>query len=221
MALWDEIKELRVKAGLRQKDVAAKIGCSAMRISQIEKPPDHGGYLPSHSLIRKIAAFFASSEEDRKKIELKLLYERTKLESPKEVVDHFFPNKAKEAFILSTTGMPNVFIRRVQNDMDKTILKESVKDKTGLDDKTIDAFLNGKHILPRETVIAMAIAMNQPPEEYLLLADYIPENLKYLVKNHALSNIFRSLTDMHPEDISDIVNVINTTIEIIQKRKKK
>jgi transcriptional regulator with XRE-family HTH domain len=221
MALWDEIKELRVKAGLRQKDVAAKIGCSAMRISQIEKPPEHGGYLPSPSLIRKIAAFFASSEEDRKKLELKLLYERTKLESPKEVVEHFFPNKAKESFILSTTGMPDVFIRRVKEDINKTMNKESVKDKTGLSDKVIDMFLNGKHILPRETVITMAMVMNQPLDEYLLLADYIPENLKGLVKNHALNNIFRSLTDMPPEDISDIINVINTTIEIIQKRKKK
>jgi transcriptional regulator with XRE-family HTH domain len=221
MALWDEIKELRVKAGLRQKDVAAKIGCSAMRISQIEKPPDHGGYLPSHSLIRKIAAFFASSEEDRKKLELKLLYERTKLGSPDEVVEHFFPNKIKEAFILSATGMPDVFIKRVQEDMDKTMLKKSVKEKTGLDEKTMDAFLNGRHVLSREAVIAMAIAMNQSPEEYLLLADYIPENLKYLVKNRDLSNIFRSLADMPHEDMSDIINVINTTIDIIKKRRKK
>jgi hypothetical protein len=101
------------------------------------------------------------------------------------------------------------------------MLEKSVKEKTGLDDKTMDAFLNGRHVLSRESVIAMAIAMNQSPEDYLLLADYIPENLKYLVKNHALSNIFRSLADMPHEDMSDIINVINTTIDIIKRRRKK
>ncbi len=221
MALWDEIRDLRIKAGLKQKDVAAKIGCSAMRISQIEKPQEHSGNLPSPNLIRKIAAFFADSEDDRKKLELKLLYERAKLESPAEVVEHFFPNKTKEIFILANTGMPVVFISRVQDDMDKTMLKESVKEKTGLDDKAMNAFLNGRHVLPRETVIAVAIAMNQPIEEYLLLADYIPENLKDLVKNQAMSNIFRNLTDMSPDDMSDMINVINATIDIIKKRRKK
>lgn len=218
--LWDEIKKLRIKAGLKQKELAAKIGCSPVRISQIEMPPEQGGHLPSVDLIKKLVSVLVQEEEERKKLELKLLFEKTKLEAPKKVVEHFFPDEQKETFILSESGMPDAFIKRVKDDMDKTMLKESVKEKTGLDDKKLDAFLQGRYTLPRQTVIALAMAMGQPVEEYLLLANYIPENLKKLIKNHALSNVFRSLSEMSAEDISDMINVISTTIEIIKKRGK-
>ncbi|OIO27275.1 MAG: hypothetical protein AUJ60_09485 [Nitrospirae bacterium CG1_02_44_142] len=80
MALWDTIKEIRIKAGKTQKQFGDMLGgITKTHISTIERPYEQTRTTASDSLLKKIAKTFTETKEDQTTLEKKLIMERAEL----------------------------------------------------------------------------------------------------------------------------------------------
>jgi transcriptional regulator with XRE-family HTH domain len=223
MELCDYIRQIRLKHGLTQKEFAEKLGITPMHASTIESPFEKVHRLPSDELLRKIAKEFSRTEEERKKIEEILLVERAKLIAAPEVRKYIgFTREESVEKPLYPKGesMPALFLKRLDNDLRVTELNDEFYAKAEIDRDTLKAVLRGEALLSRRQVIALAVALGQPVDEYLELTDFIPQHLKEMVEDNALMGIFRTLKEMTPDDMELVLQSISNILELYKRQKK-
>jgi len=215
MNLPYEIKKIREKLGLSVKEFSRKIKVTEVYARQIEKIPEKNEQImiPSIEVIKRIAEIAGKTESEKRQIEKKLLLERTKLLIPDEIREDLLVEKGK-LVIGSSMSMP--FIARLKEDLRKNKENlESIYKQTNLTKEDLKSVLESKAILSREKVISLALALGQPVDQYLILADYMPDELKkYLSNQHLLA--FRKLSKLSPEDINQMVDVLENTLRFLK-----
>lgn len=208
------VKELRLKKGLTQRQLAKLVGVSDMYIYAIEHPEKP--QIPSDDIIRKLARALASNAEEESEILKKLLTYRTLIKIPPEARDLLLQMDKVEKYI-SDESMPAAFVERLKKDIQNVKLNDIIK-KTGIEEKSLNAILNYRRILSRKEVISLAQALGQSVYEYLLLANYVPDNIKKLLENNKIELLLRNLEDLSDENLDELMDGI---INIIQAYKKK
>ena len=217
MGLGDLIREIREKAGLTRKEFAKKLGYTDAHIGLMEKPFSKTGKLPSEELLRKIASKFSHSEEERIAIERNLLLERARLIVAPEVSEYFLRNSEREAAYVAREGMPLVFVERLKKDIEAVKDTEVFYSQLSIPEEAVEETLQGKYIFPRKLVIELAIALGQSIEEYLVLADYMPEEVKSLVKHEGASRLFRTLGKLSSEELDEVTDVVARVLKLYKK----
>lgn len=177
------IRSLRVGAGLSQKDLALKVGCSPSMIwlieggKKVEGPgvedsPKDKVPLPSPDMLRRIARACAPSEESV--CCLRLMLARAREVVPAEVrpflSDHIL------------TPMPHTFLVRLQRDLSKldTQARKYVEGQLGIGSR-LETVLMGIGQLSREEVIKLAAALKEPVDEYLMTAGFLSDGVRLVV----------------------------------------
>jgi transcriptional regulator with XRE-family HTH domain len=232
MELWSLLRQLRERAGLKPAELAKLLNYSRMHISLIERSPVDGGVLPSEPLLRQIARVVSKSAKEREYNERVLLLERAKLTVAPEIAEHLaskdfknavmfseLKNEGFEKVFASLEGMPAPFIQRLRKDVSNADDKRDfILQAVDIDRKYLQDVLNGEAMLSRKTVIALAIALKQSIEEYLLLADYLPDDLKELFQHNNMLNMFRTLKEISPDDIDQLMKVIMDMLSLYKAR---
>ncbi len=221
MGLADEVKKLRERHRLTKAEFAGSLGLSPMYVTLLERTPSKRKFIPSVKVIRKIAELFTFGEEERIVTERKLLLELAKLKAPDEIAS-YFENTDKEERLYYGESMPLVFIEKLRKDAkcledsDKKAINKMLK-KSGITQNEFEALKQCKYTVNRQKVIALAIALKQPVEEYLLLADYLPDNIKNLSKNKKWATMLGSFADLSPETIDQMIDIIQNIISMYKK----
>jgi hypothetical protein len=173
--------------------------------------------IASEKVLRRIAKTFSSNEQERAEIERKLLFERVKAVSPKEVREYLEQEQRGETFVAGGgASMPPGFIARLRKDLKKQGDGSLEQFASG----ELDAVLEGKHVLNRQRVIALALAMKQPVDQYLVLAEYMPQYLKNLMKTRGGAAL-RNLQRLSPEDLHQVLEVIEKVVQVVQTVREK
>jgi len=223
MSIYEEIKKIRQDLKLTTTDFAKKLGVSQSYITILEKYPQTGGKIavPSTELIERIVSLIPVSEKEREVIKRKLFIERAKHINP-ELKDFF---TEKEKYYTMEAGMSLVFIERLKNDLKNFPLLDDIYNKTKMSKEEMDLILEGKMSINRQSVISLALALQQPVEDYILLADYMPENIKNLMSFYKNENkriaFFRKLTSLSEKDIDKMIDVFENIINMVLKEGEK
>lgn len=218
MALWDSIKEIRMRYHLTQKEFADAIGYTPEYISNVERTPEITRRIATEKMIKRIAEVYARTEEERISLERKLLLERAQATVSPEVAEHFFKDEKKLSSYQSEDGMPLVFIERLKKDLGNTGNIEAVYSslKTASKD-AVEESLRGMRLLARKTVVELARALNQSVEEYLILADYMPREFQSLVMHKGMNDMFRTMSELDSEELDAMIDVFSSVLRMRRK----
>lgn len=219
MALWDSIKEIRQKAQQTQKEFADAIGYTPEYISNIERSPDITRRIATEKMIKKIAEIYTKTDEERISLERKLLLERAQATVSPEVAMHFLMDEKKLSTYQSEDGMPLSFIKRLKKDLLNVENENTFFNSLQTVSKdVVEESLNGMRLLPRKAVVEIARLLGQSIEEYLILADYMPSELKSLIMHKGMNNMFRTMSELDSEELDAMIDVFSS---VLRMRKKK
>lgn len=207
------LKEIRLKKGIKARELAKKAGVTDVYIYAIENPNDMR--LPSDNMIRRIAHALAENEVEEAQISKQLLSAKALSKIAEEARDSIEKEKIEK--IILTESMPIEFVEKLKKDLENKNLDE-ISQNSGVSKEVINNILQYKGIIPRKDVIALATALNQSVYEYLLAANYIPDNIKNLLKHDKISSLLRSLEDLSKEDINSLVDGIISIIEAYKRK---
>ena len=221
MALWDSIKEIRLKAEQTQKEFGDAIGYTPEYISNIERSPDITRRIATEKLIKKIAEIYTKTEEERISLERKLLLERAQATVSPEVVMHFLMDEKKLSSYQSEDGMPLVFIERLKKDLGNVVNEDIFyKSLKVVSKDIIDESLKGMRLLPRKAVVELAKALGQSIEEYLILADYVPKEFRSLIMHKGMNDMFRTMSELNAEELDAMIDVFSSVLKMRRKQKE-
>lgn len=217
MGIHEEIKAIREKLGITRKEFAKRLNITEIYATSLERAVSPRGgriFIPSAKLIKKIARIGGKTPEEREKLEKKLLLEKGKLTAP-TAIRGFYQEK-KETYLMEG-GMPLEFIARLRTDLKNCSEIADACNKGGVSKEQVDLVLEGKYILNRKKVVALAEGLQQPVDEYLLLADYMPEEVKNVVASNKNFAFFRQLSKLPAEDINKMLDVFRDVFKILKK----
>ena len=229
MNLFDIIKNLVKENNLTLLEFGKKLDISYAYAAQLVKgKTGDKDIVPSEKILIKIAKLFAKSEEERVKLQKTLLLERMKLIASPEVKD-FFEDKSRVTSFLSGKGMPEAFINRLKKDLEKQSQRKSVTmeslfkkiyDATGITQEEMNAVFEKGYTINRTQVILLARALGQPAEDYLILAEYMPEHIKKIIQSNKQNVLFRSFEQLTPKEIDQFLDAMQKMIDIYLERGK-
>ncbi|MGB9810809.1 MAG: helix-turn-helix domain-containing protein [Dictyoglomus turgidum] len=212
--IWELIKEYREMLGYSISKMAFSLGLNYNYYSRMEKPLIEGHVIPSEAVLRKLARIVAKGDTEKEKEVLeKLLLARARDILPPEIFE-----KAVSHVKEFSDSMPEEFIRRLLIDlrgkeMSKIVLISKIPESV------INEVIEGKRALSRDSVIRLALALEQPAHEYLRLAGYITDDIVELLKEEQFAKaFFRVTSEISPEVVS---KVMLTLLEILESRKGK
>jgi transcriptional regulator with XRE-family HTH domain len=224
MALHEEIRKIRNRTRLTQTRFAKELDISPMHISQIERLRENGGSVPSAKLLKKIALLFGTDEEDHMNIERRLLLELAKAKAPKEI-SSFFEDASvdkREDKLFYGEAMPPAFVERLKRDAKKSNrIDDNFLKRVDMTELAFSSLIEGNYIINRQKVIAIAKALKQSIEEYLLLADYLPDHLKRLLKNRRGATMLRSFDRLSPEAFDKMLDVVQRMVDMYPEEKER
>ncbi len=228
MNLFDIIRNLVKENNLTLLEFGKKLDISYAYAAQLVKGrTGDKDIVPSEEILIKIAKMFSKSEEERVRLQKTLLLERMKLIASPEMKD-FFEDKGRITSFLSGKGMPEAFINRLEKDLKKQNQKKSVTmesllkkiyDAIGITQEEMNAVLKKEYIISRTQVILLAKALKQPAEDYLILADYMPEHIKKIIHSNKQNVLFRSFEQLTPEEIEQLLDVMQKMVDLYIKKK--
>lgn len=194
MALWNSLRRIRKAHGLSMAQCAAKLGIGVSHQSTIEVYPA-SKRIPSVDYLRRFAAAFAETEAERRDLTERLLLELARIQQPEEIVEKYLTGTP--ARMRAATPMPEVFLRRLARDMAG---RGDAYRQAGLTGNDLRLVLAGDAVLTRDQVVAVAQAYEQPTDEYLLAAEYLPEELY-------------PLTDLPAEQAKALLNALSKEVQ--------
>src|SRR5208283_3862436 len=219
MALWNSIKEIRLRAQLTQKEFADAIGYTPEYISNIERAPEITRRIATEKMIKRIAEVFTKTEEERISLERKLLLERAQATVSPEVAMHFLMDEKKLSSYQSEDGMPLVFIERLKKDLeDVEDLDAFFKSLKTTSRDIVEESIRGIRLLPRKTVVELTKALNQSIEEYLTLADYMPREFQSLIMHKGINDMFRAMSELDSGELDTIIDVFSSVLRMRNKK---
>ena len=159
--LGETLQEIRKNKNVTVARLSEHTGVNQVHLNLIES----GKRLPSGELLDKMSELFNINEKLKESLYLLLVKEKLK---------NNIPDKIIKKLTLGKEGMPDAFIEKIKADI------KNVKAK--IDKKKIDAVLDSSVKLSKEEVIELAESLKQPLSDYLLLAEYIPDEFIELMR---------------------------------------
>ncbi len=220
MKIYRTIKEIREKLGLTQSEFAKKLGISEIYVITLEKAAASNAKrrpIPSEGLLKSLAELATNDEIEKSLFYQELLYERAKLVMPAEL--ELYLNRKIDSGDITSDGMPSAFISRITKDIKQAGVTVDNLFGMELSGKELQLVLERRLMLSRKQVISLAMLLNQPVEEYLLLADYMPDSIKNVVtsKEKKTQAFFRKLGSLPPEDVDAMVDVFEKIYAICKR----
>jgi transcriptional regulator with XRE-family HTH domain len=214
MGYSNMLKDLRIAAGLSQMEVAQKLCCSIMTVSQAERSYKETNRLPSELYIKKFVRHFAASPGERKELERKLMVERALITLPPVVAEQLKESLTGRAMAVSHGRMPMAFRKVVAIDWKKA----NHQDLPGFSKDTVRAIIDGSLLISRDDIIALATALKQEPDRYLFEADYMTDGLLKFYQRRGLTYGFtRRLNAMSKQDLDMIMDIFNYALDVFEK----
>ncbi|MEM4134552.1 MAG: helix-turn-helix transcriptional regulator [Candidatus Micrarchaeia archaeon] len=207
------LKEIRLKKGIKARELAKKAGVTDVYIYAIENPNDMR--LPSDNMIRRIAHALAENEVEEAQISKQLLSAKALSKIAEEARNSIEKEKIEK--IIPTESMPIEFVEKLKKDLENKNIDE-ISQNSGINKEIINNILQYRGIISRKDVVALAMALNQSVYDYLLAANYVPDNVKNLLKYDKISSLLRSLEDLSSEDINSLVDGIISIIEAYKRK---
>lgn len=170
------IRSLRERAGLSQKDLAGKVGCSATLIWTIEGGGGGKVPLPSPDVLRKIAKACALEPMQERTFCLQLLLGRARQVVPEEVRPYLNDR------LLSP--MPEAFLARLKKDVARmnAEARERIDKEAGLGGR-LESVLAGVGQLDRHDVAKLAVVLKHSATGYLMDAGFLSEGVRLVVED--------------------------------------
>ncbi|MCC6130562.1 MAG: helix-turn-helix domain-containing protein [Acidobacteria bacterium] len=199
-ALWNLIRDVRTRAGLNPRELARQLKMSPAHLYQIED--EKSGALPSDETLRAIARVCCEDPQERAAVAQRLLLARARLIVSPEVAAYLSPRVEEK--------MPEEFQRRLQADLAGRREHEirlldaqlSFNGRLGL----VAAGLTG---LTKSEVRALAVALGQPVEDYLVAAGYFPDWMLPLVrKEEGGVGLFDVLRNISEKGLGELASVL-------------
>ncbi len=193
--LGETIQEIRKNKNVTVARLSEHTGVNQVHLNLIES----GKRLPSGELLEKMSELFNVNEKLKENLYLLLVKEKLK---------NNIPDKVIKKLILGKEGMPDNFIERIKTDIKNT--------KAKIDKKKIDAVLDYRIKLSKEEVIELAESLKQPAADYLLLAEYIPDEFIELMRYKDAERLIKGITGLDDDkkiekavkSLSDFVSVV-------------
>jgi transcriptional regulator with XRE-family HTH domain len=197
----DKIKYLRKSLNLTQEEFAKSLGVEQAYISQIE----NNQRKPSFEVLQKLYEVYNISAD---------YILQDKIENPYPAASKVSEPREEYGIGVITEGnMPIAFIERLKEDIENITAKEAFYASLETPRETVEKALKGKCILSRRSVIELAMALKQPVFEYLTLADYIPDEIKKVVKRESVIKMFKKLVKLSPEEIDEVMDAISKLLK--------
>lgn len=204
------VKALRKSRHMTVRDLSRVSGRSISVLTLLE----NGRRLPSKMTVQAVAKALSTTEAQRVKLEEKLLFYLEKARMGSEL--SALKDKFEETPITKTKSMYPEFLERLQKDL------SSLKDKKDIliPIEAKEALSNGRILLASE-IIEIAQRIGQPPEDYLVLANYFP--FKSPLKKEDLTkigDIFRMIEELKEEELSRALAAIEEILQFFEKKQK-
>jgi DNA-binding XRE family transcriptional regulator len=172
MELYKLLIKYREELGLSKGEMARRLEVTYHYYIRLEEPFHRGRAVPSVKLLKKVAGMVARARKNpglEKEIFKELVQARFLQKFPKEVQHGLLKLSPGNL----SNSMPEKFIKRLREDIEKKGGLTKVSFKSGINEEVLEAVLKGEYVLNRPLVITLADALDQSPEEYLALADYV------------------------------------------------
>lgn len=208
--LGNLIREYREKRGLLLQDLGKRVDVNYTHISYIEK----GMRTPSDELLAKLAHELAENEQEEKELRERFFFYLAQIKAPKEIRNKLKLKgekeiKKEEEFIREP--MPKAFLDVLRKDA--AIKQPEFFDNAGIPYKLIRKVLDGEAWLSREEVIKLANLMNRDVNEYLIKAEYIPEEFENMLGRKSVAELMRALKKLPPESMDKMITAIETILK--------
>jgi len=212
MALHEYLMKYRKQLGFSKTEMARKLNVTYPYYLRLEQPFYVGRALPSVELLKKIAKLVSQNDKElEKKIFKELIQARYIQTYPKELQ----PELKELSALEFTNSMPQAFIKRLKEDMEYPAGLTKTAYKSGIPEEILQAVIDGKYVLNRDSVVALAKRLNQPVEEYLALAQYVPAKID--VTDKKLVAFFRLVEKLSDDTLQKLVDVVTTLSKPLQK----
>ncbi|MCL4533358.1 MAG: helix-turn-helix domain-containing protein [Deltaproteobacteria bacterium] len=190
--LGETLQEIRKNKNVTVARLSEHTGVNQVHLNLIES----GKRLPSGELLEKMSELFNVNEKLKESLYLLLVKEKLK---------NNIPDKIIKKLTLGKEGMPDNFIERIKTDIKNT--------KTKIDKKKIDAVLDYLIKLSKEEVIELAESLKQPAADYLLLAEYIPDEFIELMRYKDAERLIKGITGL--DDDKKIEKAVKSLADFI------
>ena len=190
--LGETLQEIRKNKNVTVARLSEHTGVNQVHLNLIES----GKRLPSGELLDKMSELFNVNEKLKESLYLLLVKEKLK---------NNIPDKIIKKLTLGKEGMPDAFIERLKGDIKNT--------KTKIDKKKIDAVLDYRIKLSKEDVIELAESLKQPVSDYLLFAEYIPDEFIELMRYKDTERLLKGIARL--DDYKKIEKAVGSLADFI------
>ena len=190
--LGETLQEIRKNKNVTVARLSEHTGVNQVHLNLIES----GKRLPSGELLDKMSELFNINEKLKESLYLLLVKEKLK---------NNIPDKIIKKLTLGKEGMPDAFIERLKGDIKNT--------KTKIDKKKIDAVLDYRIKLSKEDVIELAESLKQPVSDYLLLAEYIPDEFIELMRYKDTERLIKGIARL--DDAQKIEKAVKSLADFL------
>ena len=209
--LWDYIRYLRKRNNMKIPDFARAVGCSAYHARAIEMPFDASVRRSAGpQLLSSIAEVCSNTPEECVKIEEKLFLLYVKMRFGKNIAVRL----NEDCLYLPSETMSKHFIERLRHDIEHCNNKNILNDLS-IEKPILDAVLAGRTHLSRHRVIQLARELNQNENEYLLLGDFMPDDLRILATNRGFSRLITHISTFNDSQIQKIGTIFGKIIDLM------
>ena len=190
--LGETLQEIRKNKNVTVARLSEHTGVNQVHLNLIES----GKRLPSGELLDKMSELFNVNEKLKESLYLLLVKEKLK---------NNIPDKIIKKLTLGKEGMPDAFIEKIKVDIKNV--------KTKIDKKKIEAVLDSSVKLSKEEVIELAESLKQPVSDYLLLAEYIPDEFIELMRYKDTENLLKGIIGL--DDDKKIEKAVKSLADFI------
>ncbi|GJL52926.1 MAG: hypothetical protein NPIRA02_00580 [Nitrospirales bacterium] len=216
------LRGLREEAGVSIEAFARKLKISLGYAYRLERQ-DLGKFrVPGHKLINRIAIVLAKSKTEQENLAKRLLAERLRQIEGHGALGYFLERTGQAPKGHASEILPGGFRERLQKDLNRLPVKQQkrIAEAVGLiDPRGFDPVIHGEVGLVRHQVLALAHALNEPVDEYLMLAGLLPRALSRLIEHEGSSYLFGLLDKMEPDDVEKFIQALSALAEIYAKKK--
>jgi len=208
--LGNLIREYREKRGLLLQDLGKRVDVNYTHISYIEK----GMRAPSDELLAKLAHELAENEQEEKELRERFFFYLAQIKAPKEIRNRLKlkgEKELKKEEEIVRGPMPKAFLDVLRKDA--ATKQPEFFDNAGIPYKLIRKVLDGEAWLSREEVIKLANLMKRDVNEYLIKAEYIPEEFENVLSRKSVVELMRALKKLPPESMDRMITAIETILK--------
>jgi transcriptional regulator with XRE-family HTH domain len=212
--LGNLIREYREKRGLLLQDLGKKVDVNYTHISYIEK----GMRAPSDELLAKLAHELAENEQEEKELRERFFFYLAQIKAPKEIRNKLKlkgEREVKKEEEIVRGPMPKAFLDVLRKDV--AVRSPEFFDNAGIPYGFIRKVLEGEAWLSREEVIKLANLMGRNVNEYLVKAEYIPQEFENMLGRKSVVELMRSLKKLPPESMDKMISAIETILKTLSK----